>query len=116
LLFKGLKPHFEVCEGICELEKKDDSTVPLIWSPLIRELNKAGVAASWSVTSDSLAAWLAMQLKATELIIVKAAYISTQSLTALQQQGIIDDAFTAFAYNVSFSTHIVNAEVFCQLS
>jgi aspartokinase-like uncharacterized kinase len=111
LLFKGLQADFVVCHSLAEI-KPQCAAVPLIWSPDIAELNQAGVAASWDVTSDSLAAWLATQLAASELILVKAAAVSTNHLAQLTQQGVIDRAFVAFAEHATFPIHILNQERF----
>lgn len=64
-----------------------------IWLPEMEELTRARIPCSWTVTSDSLAAWLAGHLGARGVILVKAATIATQDLNQLQRQGIIDQAF-----------------------
>ena len=60
-------------------------------------VDAAGVAANWHVTSDSLAAWLAVQLSIDHLILVKAAEFSAgSSIQQLSTLGIIDQAFAEF--------------------
>lgn len=111
LLFKGLQPNFILANTVAEIKQQNQS-VPIIWSPNISELNQDGVAASWEITSDSLAAWLATQLGATELILVKAASVPTNNLAQLSQQGIIDDAFVRFVAHADFTIHILSKDRF----
>lgn len=111
LVFKGLQPNFILANSIAEIKQQSQS-IPMIWSPNIHELNRNGVAASWEITSDSLAAWLAAQLNATELILVKAASVPTNSLAQLSEQGIIDGAFVRFAEHASFTIHILSKDRF----
>jgi aspartokinase-like uncharacterized kinase len=115
LLFKGLQSNFKLCHAIAEINQATAST-PLIWSPSITELNTAGICASWNVTSDSLAAWLATQLAAKQLILVKAAPIASGNLAQLSQQGIIDSAFAGFVAHADFTIHILNQDRFYEQS
>ena len=114
LLFKGLQPDFRLAHSVAEIQSLSTQSpfAPMIWSPNIHELNQAGVAASWEITSDSLAAWLATQLNATELILVKAACIATNNLAQLSEQGIIDNAFVDFAARARFTIHILSKDHF----
>jgi aspartokinase-like uncharacterized kinase len=76
-------------------------------------LDAAGVAASWDITSDSLAAWLAGQLAADELVIVKSAKITEPyTLSGLQQQQILDAAFTQFADLLTCKIQVLNKDSF----
>ncbi len=114
LVFKGLQPDFIVANTVAEIKQQLSScqSVPVLWSPNINELNQAGVAASWEITSDSLAAWLAMQLGAAELILLKAAAVSSNNLAQLSQQGIIDSGFGRFVEHASFTIHILSKNRF----
>lgn len=66
---------------------------PVLWLPDFDELERARIPNRWSVTSDSLAAWLARRLNADGVVLVKAAPIVTQRIDRLQRQGIVDAAF-----------------------
>jgi aspartokinase-like uncharacterized kinase len=115
LVFKSLQPDFILADTVTEVKRhlaQSESSMPIIWSPNIKELNQAGIAASWEITSDSLAAWLATQLAATELILVKAAAVSTNNLAQLTEQGIIDSAFGRFVKHASFTLHILSKDRF----
>jgi aspartokinase-like uncharacterized kinase len=108
LLFKGLQPAFILASSISAIEQALAAQVPIIWSPCIEQLNQANIKASWQITSDSLAAWLAQELNADQLQVVKAATIETQNLAQLAWTGVIDEAFASFVTSASFSFHIVN--------
>jgi len=110
LLFKGLHPEFALISSITEIKKAPSQ--PIIWSPSIKQLNQAGIQPSWAITSDSLAAWLAKELVAERLIVVKAAAVHTTNLAELTAQGILDKAFIGFVAHAPFSLHIVNQEHF----
>jgi aspartokinase-like uncharacterized kinase len=114
LLFKGLQPTFQLAGTLVEIKQflSGQKSAPIIWSPSIYELNQAGVAANWEITSDSLAAWLAQQLDATELILVKAAKVTSNNLAQLSEQGIIDSAFVRFVDHARFTIQILSNDCF----
>ncbi|TAK61053.1 uridylate kinase [Methylobacter sp.] len=111
LMFKGLKPDFAIARTVSAIQDRLNRQKTVIWSPDIVELDNAGIAASWDITSDSLAAWLANTISATELILVKSAAIDTNfSLQQLAEQNIVDKAFCALVAQSAFKIQIVNAQ------
>lgn len=111
LMFKGLKPGFAMAHAVLAIQGQLNRHGTVIWSPDIAELDNAGVSASWDITSDSLAAWLAKVLSATELILVKSVAIDASlSLQQLAEQHIVDKAFCEFAASAAFKIQIVNAQ------
>jgi len=109
LLFQGL------CSELCVVNKGGDIHSGLqqqrvvIWSPLASELDAAGIAANWEVTSDTLAAWLAVELSIDHLILVKSAEFSAGcSIEQLATFGIIDSAFTEFVHNYSLTIDCIS--------
>jgi len=109
LMFKGLKPDFAIADTVAAIHDQLNRKKTVIWSPDIIELDNAGIEASWDITSDSLAAWLAKTLSATELILIKSAAIDVGlSLHQLAEQNIVDKAFCDFAAQAAFKVHIVN--------
>ncbi len=114
LLFKGIKSQFAIAGSLTDISKQLNQQKTVIWSPDISELDDAGIQATWDITSDSLAAWLAEILSASELILVKSAIIdSGLSLQGLAEQGIVDKAFCDFVVHNSFKINIVNAIDIC---
>jgi dihydroneopterin aldolase len=66
-----------------------------VWLPTRMAMKATGIPASWQVTSDSLAAWLAGKLGAARLLLLKQVELSRQPVaaTALAEQGIVDPVF-----------------------
>jgi len=111
LMFKGLKPDFAIANSVAAIQEQLSQQKTVIWSPDISELDNADIAASWDITSDSLAVWLAKTLSATELILIKSAVIDDSlSFDQLAEQDIVDKAFCAFVEHAAFKTRIVNAQ------
>jgi len=108
-LVKGLKADFELVHSVHAIQQRLPKM--MIWLPNLNELNHAGVPATWDISSDSLAAWLANTLLADELIVLKSAVIdATLSLQQLSEQGVIDKAFCQFVANSTFTVRIINQQ------
>jgi aspartokinase-like uncharacterized kinase len=117
LMFKGLKPDFAIAHTVAAIQQLSERKQVVIWSPDITELENAGIAASWDITSDSLAAWLAKTLSATELVLVKSAVIDAGlGLDQLAEQDIVDKAFCSFAAQAGFKVQVMNAQHWAQRS
>lgn len=111
LLFKGLKPGFAIAHTVSAIQQQLNRQKTVIWSPDIIELDNAGIQPSWDITSDSLAAWLAGALSATELVLIKSAAIDAGlSLQQLAEQQIVDKAFCDFVAQAAFTTRIINVQ------
>jgi aspartokinase-like uncharacterized kinase len=68
-----------------------------IWAPSAMVLAAEDIPASWDVTSDSLAAWLAGRIGATWLLLVKHGAPSEPVQAAeLAARGVVDTAFPRF--------------------
>jgi len=112
-LMNSLMPEFAVIADAARLACAEQANSIVIWSPQVEQLDKANIAASWDVTSDSLAAWLAGVIEADELIVVKSAPIPEHlSLPDLQQQGILDAAFQHSTAQASYKITVMNKDRF----
>jgi aspartokinase-like uncharacterized kinase len=78
-----------------------------VWLPCPADLK--AIPPSWDITSDSLAAWLAGKLDATDLLLVKATlrgsrnewgYEATTDMALLKLNGLIDAAFPEYARSI----------------
>jgi dihydroneopterin aldolase len=69
-----------------------------VWMPARMVMRAAGIPASWQVTSDSLAAWLAGQLGASRLLLLKQVELTRDPIAVreLVGRGIVDEAFAHF--------------------
>ena len=109
LLMNGLKDNFFIVRSVTDIPKLLHQQKIVIWSPDIVELDNAAIQASWDITSDSLAAWLANTLSASELILVKSALIDTDlSLQQLAERDIIDQGFCDFVTRATFKVTVIN--------
>jgi dihydroneopterin aldolase len=94
----SLRPGFRAAGSVAAIRKVlREGEVP-VWSPAAMALRAAEIPASWEVTSDSLAAWLAGRLGAKRLLLVKHGDFSGSSVQAaeLAARGIVDPAFPRF--------------------
>ncbi|NOT12912.1 MAG: uridylate kinase [Methylococcaceae bacterium] len=115
LLFKALKTNFILVSSVQEILAEFRHNKILIWSPDICELDQAGIPASWNITSDSLAAWLARALSAEELVVVKSVVINGGlNARELAEQQIVDGAFFDFVSQAPFLWQVVDKDGFCQ--
>ena len=111
-LMHALKPASLISSSLPALRSQEGIH---FWLPDIQELDEAGIAANWQVTSDSLALWLADHLGASQLILVKSATIDENaSLADLHTQGILDEAFLHFAQNTTTPIRVVHLNSFLQ--
>ena len=113
LLMHSMCRDCALTDSIADIVRQLNLGKSVIWSPDVNELNQAGVPASWEVTSDSLAAWLAVTLDADELILIKSAEIpQTADVNKLAVLGIVDRAFPAVTENSRFKISVVNKDNF----
>jgi len=106
LVMHGLQPDFSLLFSVAGFSP---SLGAAIWSPSAAELDNAGIPASWDITSDSLAAWLAGRLEADQLLLVKSAVVANDAtLPELQAHGIIDAGFLGFAERLACPINVLN--------
>lgn len=111
LLLKALQPQLHLASSVAAVRRELDAGHIGLWSPEVETLNAAGIAASWDVTSDSLAAWLAAELDAEELILVKSVTVpAVWDVGTLSAQGIVDKAFVRFTRNASYNIIFMNPD------
>jgi 5-(aminomethyl)-3-furanmethanol phosphate kinase len=87
----SLRPGFELASSQEVIEAMLARGATPIWSPAAMAL-RAGLPASWDITSDSLAAWLAGRLGAERIILVKHVSDAGDAKT-LAARGVVDPAF-----------------------
>ena len=71
-----------------------DGKIP-VWLPSALAIPASDIPASWDITSDSLAAWLAGKLGAEALILIKQtdAFSERDDVDSLMARGVIDAGF-----------------------
>lgn len=70
-----------------------------VWMPEPMVIGAPGIAESWTITSDSLAVWLAGRIGARAVVLLKStdAEAATLSATAAVAASLVDEALPAFA-------------------
>ncbi len=99
LLLADLQPDWRLCTSAAEIATALADGRVAVWLPRRMIDADPDVPATWDVTSDSLAAWLAGRLRAARLILVKSAAAPQPPLSArgLAEAGLVDAAFPAYA-------------------
>jgi dihydroneopterin aldolase len=87
-----------------------------VWFPSSMVLATSAIPASWEVTSDSLAAWLAAELGASALLLIKQTddFAAGDTSETLATNGVVDPAFPSFlsprmAFHVAGPRHLGQA-------
>lgn len=99
-LLCGLSPRLTTAASLSEIRTISAAGRIPVWLPYRLVAADQSISADWSVTSDSLAAWLAEQLQCCGLLLVKSAgqlLGPAMPLNELQAEGVIDQAFGATA-------------------
>ena len=110
LLLNALQPDWRLLNSLDALARHHSIS---IWFPEIALLNQQAIPASWAITSDSLAAWLAGKLSATTLELIKSAPCpANTSLKAFVEQGILDTAFLNYSQPHCYKISILNSHDF----
>jgi 5-(aminomethyl)-3-furanmethanol phosphate kinase len=82
-----------------------------IWFPSAMVLADPYIRATWGVTSDSLAAWLATHMQATNLVLVKSCPLGTDtSVVELANAGIVDACFADLVCDAKFQVDVISKE------
>ncbi|WP_373280411.1 aminodeoxychorismate synthase component I [Methylogaea oryzae] len=105
-MLQGLCSALSLEADVERLESRLAQGEAALWLPDLQQLDAADVPASWNVTSDSLAAWLAARLGATDLLMVKSVAVAADaSLERLRADGVVDEAFAGYARSGVFKLH-----------
>ncbi len=79
---------------LTELQQPLPSTGMFIWLPDDSAMLSADLPQNWQVTADSLALWLAQQLDAQQLILLKSGTVSDAKISVLTDSGVLDQHFS----------------------
>jgi len=121
LMLVGLCPKLIAATALEDFAEFQGQTA--VWLPNPDTLDEARIPASWEITSDSLAAWLADQLGVENLLLVKSmaeldnpvgkAHEVTGTLAA--DAGWVDPAFDYYAKNRPFKSWLCGPEGYAKL-
>lgn len=97
-VFAAIEPRLGVARSVpdtAEIVRRGGTPV---WDPVALKTGHATIAESWSVTSDSLALWLAIETRAARCVLIKSVDQPVgASLSDLARLGIVDPAFPDLA-------------------
>jgi aspartokinase-like uncharacterized kinase len=96
-MLAALEPRLLPAASRAEVGRARRAGRAAVWMPTRMVLADPAIAASWDITSDSLAAWLAGKLGAARLVLVKSVAVTNGATAAdLARRGIVDPAFPAY--------------------
>jgi len=83
-----------------------------VWLPATMTFGNPEIPETWDVTSDSLAAWLALRLGAERLVLVKSCAMPGGDATPeeLRRLGIVDTAFPDFMRGARYPVRALSKE------
>jgi aspartokinase-like uncharacterized kinase len=100
----GMRANLVPAADIAEIHEALRNRQIAVWMPHAMVVADPSIPESWDVTSDSLGAWLAKQLNASALLLVKSVKIEglQPGIEDLMRRGWVDPAFAKF----SSGTHL----------
>jgi 5-(aminomethyl)-3-furanmethanol phosphate kinase len=98
ILLCGLRSDLRGCALFDQFDDAWDARRVPVWLPSRLLIGQTSLEASWRVTSDTIAAWLANTLGADGLILVKSCVLPQQcnDPATLTSAGVVDAAFQEF--------------------
>lgn len=112
-MLAGLEPRLALAETLPALRSQTARGRSAIWLPALAELNGGNCAATWDVTSDYLALWLALRIEASDLTLVKSLDCGASiDWVDLSRRGVVDPAFAQAAASARFPIRIRYREDF----
>ncbi len=110
LQLKGMNPLLVIAPTRAAIASAWSNNQVALWLPSEMVSSAAQIAATWDITSDSLAAWLARTLQAERLVLVKSCMIPLHAtIDQLVRCEIIDREFTNMTRAAPFRIQIVSA-------
>ncbi len=110
LLLKGLCPRLQATDRLDHLLPLASTGQSVVWLPGLELLACPDIPQNWSVTADSLAAWLAGYLEIRNLLLVKSTgWPEPPLLSTLIRSGLIDPAFDRFTRGTTRSVWLATA-------
>ncbi|HRP66258.1 MAG TPA: protein kinase [Thauera sp.] len=100
-LLHGLEPRLQLADNATAIRAALHGGRVALWLPTELQRSHGDELTSWDVSADSLAAWLALQLGAQGLVLLKSCALPSgpglRDWPALAADGIVDRRFPDFA-------------------
>lgn len=116
-LFSVLEPRLQVVDAADEFGSVVASGRVPVWTPVALKAGHPAVRETWSVTSDSLALWLATTLGAGRAILVKSVDPPPGwTVVDLVARGVVDEAFPSFTARFRGSVDVVGPRRWAEIA
>ncbi len=113
----GIEPRLSLENDLTALKQTCANRRAAIWLPSLMVLAAEEIPASWNITSDSLAAWLARKIYADNLVIVKSCDVpSGATIAQLIENDIVDQGFVAMSKGATRNIRFVSVNDFAQFA
>lgn len=107
-LIIDMQPRLLAAETFAAMRRAWGEGRTPVWLPSRLALNDPSIPATWSSTSDGLAAWLAERLRARAVALVKSLRADPSATAAdLAQSGAVDPLFAEIVARAGLAWHIV---------
>jgi aspartokinase-like uncharacterized kinase len=108
LMLAAIEPSLVAEASVSKLAATREHAAAAVWLPLDLVRGTDGIDESWEITSDSLAAWLARELGATKLIVVKSCALPPRAtIDQLVEADIVDRRFGTFVRDAALDVDVV---------
>lgn len=111
-MLAGMRPELKRASSLVEIRQAlSEGRVP-VWLPGQLAACARDIPASWDLTSDSLAAWLANALAAECLLLIKSVQPaeSVVSAATLAECGLVDPLFPAFTSHARYEIRLMGKD------
>lgn len=116
LLLTALNPQIKTASTELEIAEQAWQHRAIVWLPSHMLMADETIAQNWAVTSDSLSAWLANQIGAHHLVIIKSVAIEPYQMKRhdlmedLIADEVIDTQMNAFIKGQAYQTWLLNKQ------
>jgi aspartokinase-like uncharacterized kinase len=104
LMLQGMNKSLGVARSLDEISTVLKAGRVAIWLPTNMVMQNREIMASWDISADSLAAWLASSLQAHRLFLVKSVELGAglYSVEDLIRRGLLDRAFNQLSAGLGY--------------
>jgi aspartokinase-like uncharacterized kinase len=103
----AMRSQFVLAESIAAFREVLKMNQVPVWMPYEMVVADSSIPESWDVTSDSLSAWLAGELKSPTLVLVKSVEVGEAAVEDMAARGLVDACFQEFAATTGCTVRIL---------
>ena len=104
----GMRVNLVLADDIASIDEVLRNGQVAVWRPFEMVVADASIPQTWDVTSDSLSAWLARELGAALLVLVKSVSVPDPKIRAgeMMKKGWVDACFGGFCAGGNFQYRV----------